>query len=157
MLWSQGEGASPNQEIKISGPGFTGNGALTLSAPISSTEQFDLHAVHVLKNLPQPPLFQANAIIARVRWPELKGVKVQYAVLCVRPNEREYICEGIPQTPGHWQTMAFSLRKPGESSADETKTDLLGLAILAKFEKTSSEAPLTASFQIDDIEIWSER
>ncbi|NTU84514.1 MAG: hypothetical protein HGA45_34990 [Chloroflexales bacterium] len=156
-LWSLGEGASPNQKIEVSGPGFSDDSALTLSGPISSTEQFDLHAVQVWRAGQQPLLSQADAIIARVRWPERQGFKVKYAVLCVRPDGGEYICEGLPQTPGRWQTLVFNLRHSGNPPTDATKRNLLGLAIMAKFEKTGSEAPLLASFQIDDIEVWAER
>ncbi|EFO80449.1 hypothetical protein OSCT_1674 [Oscillochloris trichoides DG-6] len=156
-LWSLGEGASPNQKIEVSGPGFSDNSALTFSAPISSTEQFDLHAIHVWRADQQTERSLAGAIIARVRWPEIKGVKIKYAVLCVRPDGGEYICEGLPQTPGQWQTLVFNLRHGGDPPTDATKRNLLGLAILAKFEKTSSDAPLLANFQIDDIEVWVER
>ncbi|PDV98998.1 hypothetical protein [Candidatus Chloroploca asiatica] len=149
-LWASGDGASSNQQIELRDPGFTGRRALSFSAPISSTEEFDLHAIHVLDNVPQPPRFQANAIVARVYWPAYTGVRITYAVLCVRPDGGEYICEGLPQTPGRWQTIAFNLR-------ENATTDLLGLAVLARFEKTSSEAPLTMQFLIDDLEIWSER
>lgn len=150
--WSRGD-KSASAELNVTEPGFNGGQALVITSPISQAENFDFHFVQRL-----PRISTATAIVARVRWPELpSGVSISYAVLCLRLVDQRYHCEGLPQQPGNWQTFVFNLRNGGESKTDVTRLPFEGIAIMGKFKKTSPDAPLTVSFWLDNLEIWSEK
>ncbi|GAB4426917.1 MAG: hypothetical protein OHK0015_08340 [Chloroflexi bacterium OHK40] len=150
--WARSEDSSPNAEFSIAGPGFTGERSFSVTTPISATETYDFHLIQTM-----PRKFKATAIVARVRWPDdLNGVRMAFAVLCVRPTGMPYHCEGLPVIGNGWQTFVFNLRNGGESKSDVSGLDLEGLALLGKFEKTSPAAPLTVTLLLDDLEIWAE-
>jgi len=150
-LWSPGEDTSSSITFDRGTPALIGDAALAITAPVSSPAEHTLHLVQT-----QPRRFQATTIVARIFWPNLDHVRVRYAVLCVRPEGASYICEALPQKAGSWQTFVFNLRRAGEDGTDESTTDLLGLALMAKFEATSPDSPPTVPLYIDGLEIWSD-
>lgn len=150
--WSLGNESSPHVKLGLADSDLIGAHALLITAPVSSTEKYDFHVIQTMSRK-----FKASAIIARVRWTEKwDGVKISYAVLCVRLVGLPYDCESLPQTTGSWQTFVFNLHNGGESKSDVSNIDIEGLALIGKFEKTGSQAPLTIPLQIDGLEIWSE-
>jgi hypothetical protein len=150
-LWSPGDDTSSSITFDRGTPALSGDMAFAITAPVSSTARYDLHLVQT-----QPRRFQANTIVARVFWPNLEHVHVRYAVLCIRRDGASYVCETLPQKAGAWQTFVFNLRRAGEDGTDESRTDLLGLALMAKFEATGPDSPPTVPLYIDGLEIWSD-